>query len=72
MARRLSKSELCSSCLAIRPRMNDGSLDDAVSVFMDSDGYKKPEGPSFINPMLLVYLEDNGGCQKCINVIRGA
>jgi len=72
MARKVSKDELCSSCLAIRPRMNDGSLGDEVRVFMDSEGYKRPEGPSFINPMLLTYLESNGGCIKCIKVIRGA
>ena len=72
MARRVSKNELCSSCLSIRPRMNDGSLGDSVGSFLDCVGYSKPEGPAIINEMLLFYLENNGGCSNCIRVLKNA
>jgi hypothetical protein len=72
MARRVSKDDLCSSCLSIRPRMNDGSRGDSIESMLDSVGYKNPEGPSFMNEMLLFYLEDNGGCSDCIRVLKNA
>jgi len=68
---RVSKDDLCSSCLSIRPRMNDGSLGDSIGSMLDSVGYNKPEGPAFMNSMILVYLEDDGGCPACISLFRG-
>jgi len=72
MARRLSTEQLCSSCLSIRPRMNDGSLGDSIETMLECVGYSKPEGPSIINDMILQWLEDNGGCSDCIRVLRNA
>ncbi|MDR0503109.1 MAG: hypothetical protein LBH16_07285 [Treponema sp.] len=67
MARRVSKDELCSNCRKIRHHMNDGSLSDTIEDLLDCVGYKKPEGPSFMNQIIQFYLEDNGGCKNCIN-----
>ena len=72
MARRISKSELCSSCLSIRQRMNDGSLNDPIGDILEWEGYKTPEGVSTINEMILFYLEENGGCSNCIRVLKNA
>jgi len=52
--------------------MNDGSLSDTVEEMLDCVGYSKPEGPTYINEMLLVWLEDNGGCSSCISMLRRA
>jgi hypothetical protein len=72
MSTRLSTSDLCSSCLAIRPRMNDGSTPTSIRDFIESVGYKKPEGPVFMNYDIQYYLEHNGGCASCISKVKSA
>jgi len=67
---RVSKVDLCDSCRKIRQRMNDGSFSDTVEELLECVGYKKPEGTFALNPTLLFFLEDNGGCNSCKNLFR--
>ena len=67
---KLLKDDLCSACLKIRPRMNDGSLAMPIEDFFDSEGYNVPMGYMFVNPAILTYLEDNSGCQACISLLK--
>jgi len=72
MSRILSKSDLCSSCLKIRQRLNDGSMSPTIEEFLGCEGYRQPETRDFINEMLLFRLEEFGGCSSCINMLKRA
>jgi hypothetical protein len=72
MSNRISTSDLCASCLSIRPKMSDGSSPTSVKEFLESVGYQKPEGPAFMNSIVLSWLEDNGGCTSCISKVKSA
>jgi hypothetical protein len=52
--------------------MSDGSTPTSVKKFLESVGYKKPEGPAFMNFAVLSYLEKNGGCAGCISKVKSA
>ena len=69
---KISKTDLCNSCLKIRPRMNDGSLGMAIEDLLDSKGYNQPMGFFMGNHAILLYLQENGGCSSCINLFQRA
>jgi hypothetical protein len=52
--------------------MSDGSAPTSVKEFLESVGYKKPEGPAFMNFVVLSWLEENGGCASCISKVKSA
>jgi len=69
---RVSKYDLCSSCREIRPIMNGGKPSDmTVGELLDSKG-NAGMGYFMINQMVLTYLEDDGGCPTCTNLLRQA
>jgi hypothetical protein len=69
---KVSKSDLCSSCLAIRQRLNNGSLSETIGEMLECKGYQTPLGIVDLNHAMLFYLEQNGGCQSCISVFKRA
>ena len=73
--RKISKNELCNNCRKIRPKLNSPSGPKSgvpMEEFLDSKGYNMPNGYEIMNPTMLTHLEDNGGCPKCINLVRRA
>jgi uncharacterized protein (TIGR02145 family) len=51
--------------------MNDGNLSGmTIEEFLNSPGYNAPMGYIAINPIILLYLEENGGCSSCINLLK--
>lgn len=68
---KVSKHDLCSSCRKIRPIMSGGKpASFIIEEFLDSPGYNMPMGEMMGNQMLLLHLQDNGGCSNCINLFR--
>ena len=64
MSIHINTNELCSSCLAI----GDGFIEDTLT----SNGYTAhgPVNQAMLNNMILINLEDKGGCPSCIAVVR--
>jgi hypothetical protein len=71
---KLKKYDLCKVCRKIRPRMNDGTLNDnSIEELLDSKRYNEPSLKFIMmNQMILSYLERNGGCSGCISLLRRA
>jgi hypothetical protein len=62
---RVAKHNLCSSCLTLR--LGDGMT---VTEFLDSRGYESPYAQPAMTGMLAAFLEENGGCEKCVRMVR--
>ena len=72
---KISKNDLCSKCRNIRPKLNSANgptLGDPLEVLLESKGYDMPNGYMFINPAILTYLEEDGGCSSCISLLKRA
>jgi len=63
---KVTKYQLCSSCRKIRPVMSNGNLGTSIEDFLDSNGYNHPLGDVMGNQMVLLYLQENGSCSRCI------
>jgi len=70
--RKVEKDELCSSCLKVRPILNDESLGPSIEEWLDSKGYNNgnPASLLMMNLSAYTYLKMNGGCSKCINLFE--
>jgi len=69
----IEKHQLCDQCRKVRPVMNDGKLGFSVEEMLESKGYQgSGMGYLMINHMVLNWLENNGGCPKCINIFKRA
>ena len=51
--------------------MNDGSRGTSIEDLLDSVGYNSG-GHVIMNQMILFYLEEDGGCDSCISIVRRA
>lgn len=73
---RLTKYDLCSSCRNIYPMLNgeNGPVrsDSSIGDFLDSPGYQHPTGYVIMNQAIKFYLEDNGGCYACKELLNRA
>ena len=69
---KLTKSDLCGTCLNIRHRMSNGSLSLSIEEWLECQGYKTAFGVSDINNTILYYLQEDGGCNSCKTVLRNA
>ena len=70
---RIVKQELCGECRDIHPRMDDGNHSGhSVGSLLDSEEYQHPIGYVMINQAILHYLMGNGGCERCIGLLRRA
>ena len=69
---KITKDELCASCRQIRWRMNNGDLSPmTIEEFLDASFLNAtPEGQFLANRAVLVYLESDGGCARCINLFK--
>jgi len=72
MSRRIKKEELCNSCRNIHPVLNGGEISDkSIENFLDSKGYNDQSLFYLsINEKILMNLEDNCGCSRCINLLK--
>ena len=70
MSRKISKHELCWSCRTIHPMMNDGPFEYSIEQILDSSGYEV--GYLTWNFEMVYYLENNGGCKRCIDLFKSA
>jgi len=72
MIKRIRKEQLCSSCREIHATMNDGNpFSLSIENMLDSPGY---QGMMFgvLNQVILFHLQENNGCQSCINLFMEA
>ena len=72
---RIQKEQLCDSCRKIHPVMNDGKpLDKSIEDLLDGGGYKHPNPMRYtiLNEAILLYLQENGGCSRCIDLLKSA
>jgi hypothetical protein len=68
---KLLKYDLCNKCRLIKPIMNDGKpYENTIESFLDSPGNNTGMGFVMINQMLLLDLQNSGGCQACINLFK--
>jgi hypothetical protein len=71
--RRISKSDLCSSCLQTRYKMDNGSLSMTAAEVIDCAGYQEPTiGVMMGNTSLRMCLREGGGCSSCKSVVERA
>jgi hypothetical protein len=54
----------------IRPRMDDGSLGPTIEEFIGYPMYS--QAWPMMNMAVLTYLQGNGGCSSCINLVKNA
>jgi len=68
---KISKYELCDLCRKIHPIMNDGKpYEDSIGDYLDRPGYY--DQSIMMNRIILCWLQDNGGCSKCIDLFKYA
>jgi hypothetical protein len=69
--RQISKYDLCDSCRKIRPKKDDGSLNESLEWWLDSPGYKgEPMARVMVNKVMVLWLQENSGCNRCINLVQ--
>ena len=71
-AKKISKYDLCGSCLRLKLQMSDGSFGYSIEEMIDGRGYANinPMEIYMINESIFTYLEEGGGCSKCIDIAR--
>ncbi|MCL2188379.1 MAG: hypothetical protein FWC16_07710 [Defluviitaleaceae bacterium] len=69
---RIYQHQVCDRCLPIRHKTSDGTYGPSVEEWLTCDGYKTEFGRNDINSTIAMFLEEDGGCQKCVQLFSDA